>query len=84
MAVVYGVAGLRDWDGRISFMPRLPEKACRLNFKLMIQNRLLEFNMEKGSVTYTLREGDELTIFHFDEEISLAKDTSVNKKIGDY
>jgi alpha,alpha-trehalose phosphorylase len=81
MATIYGVAGLRDWDGRISFMPRLPEKTCRFNFKLRIQNRLLEFNMEKESVTYILREGDNLTIFHFDEEISLAKETPVKKRL---
>ncbi len=75
MAVVYGVAGLRDWGGRISFMPRLPEKACRLNFKLTIRSRLLEFEILQESVTYTLKEGEDLTIFHFNEEIHLTRET---------
>ena len=75
MAVVYGVAGLRDWGGRISFMPRLPEKACRLNFKLTIRSRLLEFEILQESVTYTLKEGADMTIFHFDEEIHLTRET---------
>jgi alpha,alpha-trehalose phosphorylase len=79
MAIVYGVAGLRDWGGRISFMPRLPEKACRLNFKLTIQNRLLEFDMSKESVTYILKEGDDLTFFHFEEEIHLTRETPVKR-----
>jgi trehalose/maltose hydrolase-like predicted phosphorylase len=26
MAVVYGVAGMRDTNGRISFNPKLPER----------------------------------------------------------
>jgi alpha,alpha-trehalose phosphorylase len=79
MAAVYGVAGLRDWDGRISFMPRLPEKACRFNFKLMIRNRLLEFDISQESLTYTLIEGEDLTIYHFDEETHLTRETPVKK-----
>jgi alpha,alpha-trehalose phosphorylase len=81
MAIVYGVAGLRDWGGRISFRPRLPEKACRLNFKLTVQNRLLEFDMSKESVTYILKEGDDLTIYHFEEEINLTKETPVKRGV---
>ncbi len=79
MAIVYGVAGLRDWGGRISFMPKLPEKACRLNFKLTVQHRLLEFEILKESVTYILKEGDDLTIYHFDEEVNLTKETPVKR-----
>jgi alpha,alpha-trehalose phosphorylase len=79
MAIVYGVAGLRDWGGRISFMPKLPEKACRLNFKLTVQGRLLEFEILKESVTYILKEGDDLTIRHFDDEIHLTKETPVKR-----
>jgi alpha,alpha-trehalose phosphorylase len=79
MSVVYGVAGLRDWGGRISFMPRLPEKACRLNFKLTIKNRLLEFEILQESVTYILKEGDDLTIYHFDEEINLTREAPVKR-----
>jgi len=79
MAIVFGVAGLRDWGGRISFMPKLPEKACRLNFKLTVQGRLLEFEILKESVTYILKEGDDLTIYHFDEEINLTKETPAKR-----
>lgn len=79
MAIVYGVAGLRDWGGRISFMPKLPEKACRLNFKLTVQGRLLEFEILKESVTYILKEGDDLTIRHFNDEIHLTKETPVKR-----
>ncbi len=79
MAIVYGIAGLRDWGGRISFMPRLPEKACRLNFKLTIRNRLLEFEILKEGVTYTLKEGDDLTIYHFDDEINLTRETPIKR-----
>ena len=81
MAIVYGVAGLRDWGGRISFMPKLPEKACRLNFKLTVRNRLLEFEILKESVTYILKEGEDLTIFHFDEEIHLTKEIPVKRRL---
>jgi hypothetical protein len=35
--------------------------------------------MSKESVTYILKEGDDLTFFHFEEEINLTKETPVKR-----
>jgi alpha,alpha-trehalose phosphorylase len=82
MAVVYGVAGLRDWEGRISFHPRLPEKTSQLNFHLTVRGRLMEVDIREEGVTYALREGEELTIEHRGEEITLRPGQAVTRDVA--
>jgi alpha,alpha-trehalose phosphorylase len=76
MVTVYGVAGMRDYDGQISFNPRLAPKEKRklsfVRFPLTIRGQMLEVEVGQESVTYSLREGDSLTIRHEDEEIRLS------------
>jgi alpha,alpha-trehalose phosphorylase len=73
MAVVYGVAGMREHNGRITFDPRLGKRIEGLRFQLTIQGQLLSVDIEgrKGQATYLLREGSGLTIGHLDEELKL-------------
>jgi alpha,alpha-trehalose phosphorylase len=73
MAVVYGFAGMRERDGRITFHPRLGKQIEGLRFSLTIQGQLLSVNIEgrKGQVTYLLREGSGLVIGHLEEELKL-------------
>ncbi len=73
MVLVYGFAGLRDFDGKITFRPRLPAGVTRLRFPLTIRGNLLDVSIEDGTTTYTLLEGEGLTIGHFDEEVSLTR-----------
>ena len=71
MALVYGFAGMRDHGGRISFRPRLPAEWCRLRFALAIRGRRLRVEVGHDLTTYSLVEGDDLTIMHGDESIRL-------------
>ncbi len=82
MAVAYGIAGLRDWNGRISFHPKLPEKTCLLNFRLTIRGRLLEIDMQREGITYTLLEGDGLVFEHCGEEITLLEGASARRDLA--
>ena len=77
MAVVYGLAGLADWDGKITFRPRKPLRLERVRFPLTIRGQSLEVDIAKESVTYTLRGGDGLTFRHEDEEIRLTREDPV-------
>ena len=72
MTFVYGFAGMRDYEGRVSFNPRPPEQTLRIRFPLTIRGRILEVDINRESVTYTLMEGDGLLIRHRDEEITLS------------
>ena len=72
MVFVYGFAGLRDYDGRLSFRPRISDRLERLRFKLTVQGRLLEVHAGPNSTTYTLHEGAGLIITHEDRDIELS------------
>lgn len=71
--VVYGFAGMRDDDGKISFRPRLPKVWNRMEFKLKISNSQIHVCLTQNHTSYTLIEGNPLTIAHGSEEICLNK-----------
>jgi len=76
MAVVYGFAGMREHEGRLSFRPRLPRKMKirGFRFRVAIRGQMLEvnFDRETDQVTYQLVEGVQLTMEHCGEEVELA------------
>jgi len=75
MAAVYGLVGMRDYEGHVSFNPRpLPGKMKRIRFPLTIRGQVLEVNMDRESITYSLREGEGLVIRHGSEDIRLSPD----------
>jgi alpha,alpha-trehalose phosphorylase len=80
MAVVYGLAGFRDYDGRFTFRPRAPRKLGAVRFRMTLRGRLLEVAVGKEATTYTLLEGEELSLFHDDEEVRLSSKDSVVAK----
>ena len=73
MAVVYGMAGMRDYNGQISFKPQLPLGIQRVNFSLEIRGHELEVDIAKEAVTYLLRRGDTLTISHRNRALTLTE-----------
>jgi alpha,alpha-trehalose phosphorylase len=77
MAMMYGLAGMRDYGGRISFAPR--KFVQKLKFPLTIRGQRLEVDIDNGSVTYLLREGAGLAIRHFDEEVKLVEGRGVTR-----
>ncbi|UCD58046.1 MAG: hypothetical protein JSV16_02725, partial [Candidatus Hydrogenedentota bacterium] len=82
MALVYGFAGMRDFGGYVSFNPRpLPGKVERIRFPLTIRGQMLEVDMNRESVTYSLREGDGLVIRHGGQEIKVSRDAPVSKPL---
>ncbi|MGI9545685.1 MAG: glycosyl hydrolase family 65 protein, partial [Flavobacteriaceae bacterium] len=77
MAVVYGFAGLRDYGGKISFNPKIPKQADDVSFLLTIRGQLLKVNIKKDKVTYSLKKGEDLTIYHEEKEIKLTSDQPI-------
>ncbi|MFN2388519.1 MAG: glycoside hydrolase family 65 protein [Actinomycetota bacterium] len=62
MTLVYGFAGLRDFDGHISFDPSLPKAWSRLRFPLTIRGQRLQVDLTHDSLTLGLQRGDGLTV----------------------
>jgi alpha,alpha-trehalose phosphorylase len=76
MLCVYGFAGLREYGGRLSFNPRLPTGLTSLDFPLAMRGRVLEVRIRSEAATYRLREGEQLTFRHRDQEITLSEGES--------
>jgi alpha,alpha-trehalose phosphorylase len=74
IAAVCGLGGLRDEDGKLSFMPRLPERLARLAFRLRYRGRLLEVEVRDHHSSYRLLEGEPLTVGVFGEQVEVGSD----------
>src|SRR5215475_14152764 len=74
MVFTYGFGGLRDYDGTLSFRPqRPPEPEASLRFPLTHHGQILDVEINRDSTTYSLRDGESMTIRHEDEEIVLTR-----------
>jgi alpha,alpha-trehalose phosphorylase len=71
MALTYGFAGMRDFDGKLSFDPRLPEPWGRLAFSVRFHNRQIKIEVTHQACKFELLEGEALTIWVGGEEVSL-------------
>ena len=75
MMLTYGLSGMRDDDGILSFWPRrAPEDDAILRFPLTYRGHMLEVEIGLEKVEYTLREGESLVIRHETEEIRLTRE----------
>ena len=75
MVLTYGLGGMRDDDGILSFWPRrAPEDNAILRFPVTYRGQILEVEIGQEKVEYTLREGESLVIRHETEEIRLTQE----------
>jgi alpha,alpha-trehalose phosphorylase len=83
MAMVYGVLGMRDYKGEISFDPRLSRKRGKGRVNLIIREQRLSVTIDqkKEQAVYLLKEGGKLTITHQGEKVSLSQGAPVTMKI---
>ena len=78
MMLTYGLGGMRDDDGILSFWPRrAPEENAVLRFPVSYRGQILEVQIGLGDVEYTLRCGQSLLIRHETEEIRLTRENPV-------
>jgi len=82
MAIVYGFGGLRDYNGILSFNPKMPQQLKCLRFSLSVRGQLLNVEIEHEQVTYRLTEGTRLAITHQNTEISLTPDLPVSMALS--
>ena len=75
MMLAYGLGGMRDDDGTLSFWPRrAPEDNAILRFPVTYRGQMLEVEIGQEKVEYALREGECLVIRHETEEIQLTRE----------
>ncbi len=81
IVAVAGFGGMRDWDGRLCFRPRLPSRLERLAFRLVFRGHRLQVAVAKNDATYSLLEGDRLEVSHHGEYVELAAGRPVVRAI---
>ncbi|MFH8795850.1 glycoside hydrolase family 65 protein [Streptomyces sp. NPDC017941] len=80
-ALVAGFGGMRRRGETLEFTPRLPERLSRVSFKLQVLGRCLKVEVHATAATYTLLAGQELTIHHYGEPLTLAAEESRSREI---
>jgi len=81
LAMVHGVAGLQDQDGRIAFYPKLSDPIAGLRFPITYRDRqiLVDIDGPDRQACYLLKSGDPLTIIHCDEALELKEGEAVSR-----
>lgn len=57
-SLVYGFAGMRDYDGEIAFDPRLPSAWPELTFPLRVHGTRFRVRLRRDSIEFMVEEGD--------------------------
>ncbi len=75
MMLTYGLGGMRDHDGTLSFWPRrAPQDNAILRFPVTYRGQLLEVEIGPDRVEYALHDGERLVIHHETEELELTRE----------
>ncbi|RJR46011.1 MAG: HAD family hydrolase [Desulfobacteraceae bacterium] len=78
MALTYGLAGMRDQGGVLSFDPRLPVQWDGMSFPVIVRGSELEVDLAHQQATYRLRRGGDLTIRHQGREVTLREGEAIS------
>jgi alpha,alpha-trehalose phosphorylase len=76
MGVVYGLAGLRDGGGTLSFNPG---RVRDLHFRPTVRGQRLAVAITPDGATYHLEQGDGLTVYHRGERLDLKPGEPVHR-----
>ncbi len=60
MSIIYGFAGMRNYDGALSFDPRLPSSWGSLTFRLRYRDNRIRATFSHESYAFELLEGNEV------------------------
>jgi alpha,alpha-trehalose phosphorylase len=83
IALVAGLGGMRDHDGRLSFAPRLPSKIDRLEFSVHWRGLRLRVTVHATEATYTVRDsgGAAIELTHHGEPLRVRAGHPVTRPI---
>lgn len=82
-ALVHGFGGMRDYGGRLSFDPRLPEQWQSLSYRLQYRGSRLQVTLEKARIGFEVVDGEPVTLSVRGEELTVARDAPVSVPLAD-
>lgn len=75
MAIVYGFAGMRAFNGNLEFTPMVPRPWSRYSFRFFFKSALVNVAIDFDDVEYTLIEGDFICFEHHGLLVELTEDS---------
>lgn len=78
---VAGFGGMRDFDGRLTFAPRLPSALTRLCFRLIFQGSHLEVEINRHTTIYRVLSGKPVDLAHHGEQLTVREGSEVTRPI---
>jgi alpha,alpha-trehalose phosphorylase len=81
IGVVAGFGGLRDHDGVLGFMPRLPQALTRIAFRVCFRGRRLLVQVDHRQATYSLLQGEDLEIIHHGKHATVHAQRALSRRI---
>jgi len=81
IALAAGFGGLRPEGETLRFAPRLPGDVTRLVINVTFRGRRLRVTTTPTEVTYLLRDGEDLEVYHFEEAVSLKAEKPVSVQV---
>jgi alpha,alpha-trehalose phosphorylase len=82
-ALVYGFGGLRDYRGRISIDPRLPQGWSALRFGFRLQGSRVRLELTAGELVLTLEDGPGGTVLVRGQEVAITGPDPVRVPLPD-
>ncbi|GAA3013879.1 glycoside hydrolase family 65 protein [Actinokineospora diospyrosa] len=70
-AVVAGLGGMRDYDGKLTFAPRLPSALDRVAFRMCFRGTRIQVEITAAEATYRLISGDPIPAAHHGQAITI-------------
>ena len=64
---VAGFGGMRDFDGNITFAPRLPKRLNYMSFRMIVRGSSIVVAVDRDSATYRLLSGPLIELAHHGE-----------------
>ena len=80
-ALVYGFGGMRDYQGTLTFDPRLPKDWSSLNFPLRQHESRIRVHLEKTHISFDLEEGEPVELFVRGEPVLVGNDGPVRVEL---
>ncbi|EIE99956.1 glycoside hydrolase family 65 protein [Saccharomonospora glauca] len=72
LAIVAGFGGMRDYDGELSFKPRLPPIPRRISFRMCFRGNQFSVEIQRDFARYWLTDGTPFTITHYDIPVTVS------------
>ena len=81
IVAVAGFGGMRDFEGKLTFAPRLPQRLNRLAFGVSFRGRRLRVEVTHKEARYSLRKGSAIEIAHHGETLKVTTKRPVTRSI---